>query len=304
MKVSNSMILSLQQCPKRFEYEHVYQIRPKDYPEAMQRGIEGHELMEAFFNKMKEGGTFEECVEATNLELPRFIGRPGQAVYRHILAFGAHVFQQGWKVVEVEQSRLYPLDVFVSRNGVLEELEFAYTPDLMLEWTSGPKKGSRFMLDFKFTGQYWTDKEIGVYQQLPKYVLYWNKCNPDEKPIKHAGLVMLNTRAATGATGQNLFMVKWLNLRALKLANIERENELMALRAAEHRITGEQFEPGHPARLNAFPRNVNTYGCKMCIFGEDLCPMELEGRDITKTMERNYVHNTYFDDNYGVKDDS
>jgi hypothetical protein len=298
------MILSLQQCPKRFEFEHVYQIRPKQYPEAMTRGIEGHELMEAFFIQMRNGGTYDECVEAVNLVLPQFIGRPGQAVYRHILAFGAYVFQQGWKVIEVEQSRMFPLGIYVNRLGVTEELEFAYTPDLMLEWTSGPKKGSRFMLDFKFTGQYWTDKEIGVYQQLPKYVLYWNKSNPDEKPVKHAALAMLNTRASAGATGQNLFMLKWLNLRPAKLDIIENENLIMSQKAAEARILGELYPPGSQERRDIFTRNVNTYGCKMCIFGEDLCPMDLEGRDITKTMDRNYIHNTYFDDNYGVDSDA
>lgn len=302
MKVSNSMILSLQQCEKRFEYEHVYRIRPKKYPEAMERGIGGHELMDAFFSCMRDGGTYDDCVEAVNKVLPQFIGTPTQEVYRHILAFGAYCFQQEFKVLEVERNQMHPLFAEVLRNGAYEDLDFAYTPDLLLEWTKGPKRGFKFMLDFKFTGQYWTDKEVGVYQQLPKYVIYWNKNNPDKKPVRHAAIAMMNTRASAGATGQNLFLLKWVNLRKEKLVNVERENETMAIKAAEKRIVGESFPPGDPMRVQEFSRNVNTYGCKMCIFGEDLCPMELEGRDITKTMERNYIHNTYFDDNYGDKD--
>lgn len=293
MKVSNSMMMSAQTCEKRFEFEHIYQIRPKEFPEAMERGLAGHSMMEAFFLKMQEGGTYEQCVEAVNELLPQWLGTSKVEIYRHVLAFGAYVFQQGWKVVTVEVNRLHPLDLYVNRGGEEEEIEFAFTADVLFEWTSGPRKGYRFMIDFKFTGQYWTDHELAVYQQLPKYVLYTNEMFPDDIQIRHAGLVMLNTRASKGATGQQLFMLKWLNLDKMKLANVKKENESLALQTSNLRA---RLEAGGEAL-----RTVNTYTCKMCFFAKDVCPMQLEGRDITRTIERNYIHNTYFDDNYGEK---
>lgn len=298
MKISNSMMVSAGKCEKRFEFEHVYQIRPKEYPEAMSRGIAGHELMEAFYLKMQEGGTYEECLEATNVALANVMLKTPSVteIYRHVLAFGAYVFQQEWKPVSVEVNHLHPMGIFVKRNGEEEELEFAYTADVIFEFTTGPRKGRRFIVDFKFTGQYWSDRELNVYQQLPKYVIYTNKDNPDERPITHAALIMLNTRAARGATGQNLFLVKWIDLKPAKLDRIEYENKLMAQRVAIMRAEGE-------AGTREFLRTVDTYGCKMCFFAEDICPAQMRGQDITKMIERNYIHNTYFDDNYGKKDD-
>lgn len=296
MKVSNSMMQSAQKCEKRFEFEHIYKIRPKNYPEAMERGIGGHVFMEEFFLAMQAGKTYEECVEAVNLVLPQFIGHPAQMVYRHVLAYGAYAFQQEWKVVSVELSHLHPMGIMIERWGAEEELEFAFTADVIFEWTSGPRKGYKFMVDFKFTGQYWTDKELAVYQQLPKYVHYTNQMQLFDKAIKHAALVMLNTRASASATGGNLFLMKWLNVSKAKLEGVQRENEMLALQTATLR---RDLESGQREAL----RSVDTYGCKMCFFAEDICPMQLEGRDIQKTIERNYIHNTYFDDNYADKVD-
>ena len=305
MKISNSMMVSADKCEKGIEFEHVYQIRPKEYPEAMTRGLAGHDLMEAFFKKMMEGVTYEECVDAVNVVLAEVMLETPTVteIYRHVLAFGAYVFQQGWKPVSVEENRLYPMGLFVERNGEQEELEFAFTPDVIFEFTNGPRKGRQFIVDFKFTGQYWSDRELNVYQQLPKYVLYTNAetmknslltKSTTDRLIKHAALVMLNTRAARGTTGQNLFLVKWIDLKPAKLQGVEGENRTKALRVAQMRVEGE-------AGTREFLRTVDTYGCKMCFFAEDICPAQLAGRDITKMIERNYIHNTYFDDNYGDK---
>lgn len=296
MKISNSMMVSADKCEKRFEFEHVYQIRPKEYPEAMSRGIAGHELMEAFYKCMQEGGTYEECVEACNTALASVMLQTPSVteIYRHVLAFGAYVFQQGWMPVSVEVNNLHDMEMQVTRHGEQEDIEFAYTADVIFEFTSGPRKGRRFIVDFKFTGQYWSDRELNVYQQLPKYVIYTNKDNPEDLPIRHAALIMLNTRAARGATGQNLFLVKWIDLKPEKLRRIEYENRVLAARVAVMRAEGEEGK-------REFLRTVDTYGCKMCFFAEDICPAQMRGQDITKMIERNYIHNTYFDDNYGEK---
>jgi hypothetical protein len=298
MKISNSMMVSADKCEKRFEFEHVYQIRPKEFPEPMTRGLAGHDLMEAFFKAMMDGKDYDECVEATNVVLAEKMKETMTVseIYRHVLAFGAYVFQQGWKPVLVEENKLYPLGISVYRGDELEELEFAFTPDVIFEFTNGPRKGRRFIVDFKFTGQYWSDRELGVYQQLPKYVMYTNRMS-DDRPIKHAAIVMLNTRAAKGATGGNLYLLKWIDLKQAKLDNIEHENIEKAMRVAQMRVEGE-------AGTREFLRTSDTYACKMCFFADDICPAQLSGRDITKMIERNYIHNTYFDDNYGEKPDA
>jgi hypothetical protein len=254
-------------------------IKPLEFPVNMERGIFGHSLCEAFFKAMQDGKSYEECCEATNVVLIEGLANPELLkAYRLVLAYGAFVFTQPWKIIEVEVNRLEPVN---------EEDEFAYTPDLIFEWTSGVKRGTRGMIDFKFTGQYWTDKEIGVYQQLPKYMIYYNKSS--KVKVRNIGLVMLNTRAAAGATGTDLFLTKWISTDKPKLKNIERENEIMMQRVKHVKLTYKEED---------YLRTVNTFTCKMCFFAEHMCPMQLNGQDTTRVEKYAYEDNTYFDSNY------
>ena len=277
-KVSNSQIMSLQTCERRFYYEHILKIKPREFPVNVRRGIFGHELAECFFKAMQAGLSYEECVDSMQLLImDNLTDAELLKAYRLVCAFGAYAFQAGWKIIQVEENSL--LEV--------EANEFAYTPDLIIEWTKGPKRGNRGILDFKFTGQYWTDKEIRVYQQLPKYMIYHNKVNKTK--VTNCALIMLNTRASADATGEKLFLIKWVPVGKAKLQEIERENEILIERVAHVKAT---YKP------EDYMRTVSNFTCKFCFFSEDICPMELEGLDVSKVLKHNYEINTYFDDNY------
>lgn len=289
MKISNSQIQDWQKCPRRFYYAQILKLRPKAFPGAVQRGIDGHSLFEAFFKKALEGGDYDDCVAATNEVLEAFIlagCRDSMSIYRHVLAFGAKFFSMPWKVVSVEVNYVRSSVTYEPFSG--EEIDFAFTPDLIVEWTNGPKRGQQFMLDFKFTGQYWSPGEIAVYQQVPKYIRQYNLLTGSN--IFSGVVVQLNTRASATATGEQLFRMSWLKITTAKLNRIEAENTILMQEVATAKIMNSP---------DAYVRTVDTYQCKMCFFAEDLCPMELEGRDPKRVIERNYVKNTYFEDNYG-----
>lgn len=303
MKISNSQIMAFQKCPKRFYFEHVLDLKPKEYPIPMMKGTHGHTMMEAFFTCMLHGpvidvvkigeeywptyrntpGTYEECVAAINPFLEDLLKNDPNAtefmsVYRHVLAFGAFYFAKPWKPVEIENSLAYEVD---------EDLEFVFTPDLISEWTMGPHKGKRFALDYKFTGQYWSKREVDMMQQLPKYALYYNLLN--EQKVSQCGIVMLNTRAAAAATGTGLFKLEWVPLTKKKLETLRIENEKLMYQVA---YAKSSFAPSD------FVRTTDPHQCKLCVFADDLCPADLEGRDTKRMIERNYELNTYFKDNY------
>ena len=277
--------MDYQKCPKRFYFAQILKLKPKEYPPAMERGITGHRFFEAFFKCMMEGGDYDDCVAAINplLEDPEVYAKGGMEIYRHVLAYGAYYFSRPWKPIEVETNHIYEVE---------DGLEFAFTPDLLSEWLSGPKRGSVFAIDFKFTGQYWNEGEVAMAQQLPKYIRYHN--------LKHAGrihsayLVELNTRAAKGAVGTKLFIQQPVKITTPKLNRIQYENEELMREIADkkenHRESGD------------YVRTVDTFQCKRCFFAGDLCPADLEGRDTHRIIEREYEVNTYFEDNYGVED--
>lgn len=281
MKISNSQIQSFQKCEKRFYFEHILKLKPLTYPEAMEKGIFGHRMMEYFFKAMQEGKSYEDCCSAINPLIEEAQGEGAfelLKVYKHVLAFGYYAFQQEWRVVSVEESRLAPLAEYDNEH------EYAFTTDVIFEWTVGPKRGLQFIIDFKFTGQYWNDREVNMFQQLPKYIVYTNEL--DGKNIRHAGIVMLNTRAPQGATGSALFLVKWIPITKEKLQRIKHENEQLVGQIAHAKKYGTP---------EGFFRTVDAHQCKMCFFADDLCPAELEGRPTDRIIKRNYEVNTYFD---------
>jgi hypothetical protein len=283
MKISNSQIMDWQKCPRRFYYAQILKLRPKDYPPALQRGLAGHALMEAFFKRALEGGDYDECVAATNpiLADPTVLHQGGMDIYRHVLAYGAYFFSLPLKVRSVEIN--YLIETFDGN-------QFAFTPDLIAEWTSGPKRGQSVMIDFKFTGQFWNDAELGVYQQVPKYIRYYNKLTGEK--LHNGQVVQLNTRAAQTATGTSLFRVSPVKITEDKLDRIELEN----IRLMEEVIYAkENYEE------DDYNRTVDSYQCKMCFFAS-ICAMDLEGRDSSKVRERAFTINTYFEDNYGDVD--
>ena len=275
--VSNSDIYSFQKCERKFYYERVLQLRPKEYPEAMEIGTFGHKLMEEFFTVILNGGSYEDAAAATGQHLIAEINRPERTkIYRHVLAFGAYFLEQPWKLVALEEKGSHP---------VAPGREFGFTPDLILEWTMGPKRGQLAVMDFKFTGQYWNDKQINMFQQVPKYIAYKN--DRDGTNIRMGGVVMLNTRATAKDSGTKLFLVKWVPITKKKLDVIRYENEILVERVAPF----FKMPPENAERLVV--RTVDHYQCKLCWFADDLCPMDLNGQDTSRVIERNYILNDY-----------
>lgn len=284
MIVSHSNMKSMQKCEMKFYFDVKLNLRPKKWPDPVTKGILGHDMMEEYFKARLAGATYDEAAAVVTAWLgDQITANPtdivlleGSRLLRHVLAFGAYVDGQPWRVLEVENNETAIID---------GDKEFGYTPDLVLEWISGPRRGLPFVLDYKFTGQYWNERQLATVQQMPKYLIYYNKKNGTK--MRHAGIVMLNTRAAADAKGNQLFLLKWLNISKTKLENIERENEILVKR----------LEPFFKMDADEYKaqavRTTDENACKMCWYADDICPMDLNGQDIKSTIKANYEINDY-----------
>jgi flagellar biosynthesis regulator FlbT len=271
-----------QTCEMRFYFAQQMKLIPKELPVAMRRGLRGHEMFEEAFKCLQNGGDLDGVLVAIQpivLRLQSEQDYESLKAYRLVLAFVAHVIEEGHEVVSVEVSQ------FVGVEGN----DFVFTPDIVLRYTKGPKRGQLFMLDFKFTAQPWTANELGVYQQGPKYVRYWNRTHDEQ--VHFFYLVCLITTAAAGATGDRLFRVLPVKLNKPKLDRIEWENEQLLKRVETLKANGLD--------QSKYLRTVNTFSCKRCFFASDLCPISLEGKSIDKYIKVNYNVNDYFASNYG-----
>lgn len=284
MKISNTQISDAQTCEMRFFFAQVRKLRLKKMPVPLQRGLDGHEMFEAGFKAYQAGGDFQACsdaIEPIAMRLTAEGNYESLKAYRFVLAVIALAFQEEWEIIDCEKHESYPIN---------DEDDYVYTPDLVIRYTTGIHRGSLCMLDFKFAAQPWTEAEINVYQQVPKYIRYWNKTHDEQ--IKHGRLVFLITGAPQGATGGKLYQIKPIPLEKAKLDRIEFENEILVKRTANLRRTNGD-DPTN------YTRTVNTFQCKRCFFKDDLCPISLKGKDIEKYVAVKYEINDYFTSNYG-----
>jgi hypothetical protein len=276
-KVSHSQMNDFQKCQRRFYYAHILKLQPLELPVAITKGIGGHAIMEGMFEALKAGLSYEDAVmqvtDSVVLDMTQ-TNQPGLDVYRHVLAFVSWFQRQDLEPVEIEEK--FEVEFY--------GFTFAYTPDLIYRYKSGPRRGQLGMFDFKFTGQYWTQKELDLYQQVPKYIEMYNKTH--DVKISVGAVVQLNTRASNKATGDDLFRISYLDLNKNKMAVIVKQTERLGLEIADAKTNWEPDE---------FVRVGDPYGCKMCWFGDDICAQDLSGINSKKTQEMFYQHNDYFD---------
>lgn len=297
--ISNSNIETFQKCERMFYYAVVKGLRPRVLPDFIKRGSFGHECMEVGFQTIMDGGSPEDAsqviAEGPLMKLMES-GDPDTAemmkVYRHVITFisWTQSDEVAWRPVALEDVGMWNFtrETHIVDKADLDdsELIFAYTPDLIIEFTRGLYKGQHAVLDYKFLGQYMSDVAINMAQQIPKYIIYRNKTHTDFK-IRRGAFVQLNTRATPDATGHKLFLVKWIEPNKHRLSRIEYENEqnVKQLAHAKQNYTPEQYL-----------RTVNKDVCNRCFFANDLCPAEFDGKSpevIQKIMDREYVKNEY-----------
>ena len=287
-------IETAQKCERMFYYARILRLRPKQLFPWLKRGSFGHDCMETGFQVIIDGGTEQEAAEVIAAgPLQRLLdsGDPDTAemmkVYRHVITFISFTQTDkiNWRPVALEDTGMWNLDKKVEHVKIegesIDDLVFAYTPDLIIEFTQGLYKGQHAVLDYKFLGQYMSEDAVNMAQQIPKYIIYRNKVHTDYK-IRRGAFIQLNTRATPDATGHKLFLIKWVEPSKKRLERIEYENEEWV---------------GRVASLYAKPqeqllRTVNKDVCDKCFFTE-LCSTEFDGKPIEKIIQREYVRNEY-----------
>lgn len=295
--ISNSNIETFQKCQRMYYYAVVQGLRPRVLPDFLKRGSFGHDCMETGFEVIMNGGTVEDASQVIAegpLQNLMNSGDPDTAammkVYRHVITFitWTQTDEVGWRPVALEDVGMWDISTKQATDKETtianpDNYVFAYTPDLIIEFTKGLYKGQHAVLDYKFIGQYMTDVAINMAQQIPKYIIYRNKTHTDFK-IRRGAFVQLNTRATPDDTGHKLFLVKWIEPNKHRLSRIEHENEAWVRMVADARENWTSED---------YLRTVNKDVCNRCFFAKDLCPAEFDGKAVDKVMEREYVKNEY-----------
>lgn len=282
-----------------FEYAVIKNLTPKQLPVYIQRGSFGHECAEEGINTLIAGGSLNDAVNSAYVVLQDLMNSNNlltgeiMGVFKHVNAFLSYLVDDApFRPVATEakgmwnitQNMAMPVDdkSWQESDTYAEDRIFGYTPDLIIEFTKGRFKGQLGVLDYKFLSQYMKEIALEMAQQIPKYMIYRAKEFPDQR-IRHGAYIQFNTRAAIGASGHQLFLVKWLDNSITKgrLEQVEFENELLV-----EKVATAQENRTH------FLRTVDQAVCERCWFAE-ICNIEFNGKSAEKVIEREFKQNDY-----------
>jgi hypothetical protein len=275
MIISNSDIGTFQTCQKKFFFAKTLGLQSAVLDEPLRMGLRGHKMLQ---KALENPADPMEAMQKVALQAVQEQDPESARILRNDWAVYEWMKEQGYEPVEIEKARFVELTH-------LYGITFAFTPDVILMGTRGPMKGKYFVVDFKHTGQYWPDHKIRMFLQVPKYIAYLREYWEEYKNMRHGALIQINTRKDNRGEA---FKFKWLpDLTPETFKRVRYENEEAMKEVAQFAL----LPVADQDKLAV--RTVNNTSCQFCPFSKDICPMQLAGHDITKTMRTNYVQNTY-----------
>lgn len=258
-------------------------IQKKKISDSLRRGIAGHSMMEAFFNKFKETNSFDAAMYAVDQRFgtllsptmaPDELKMLTELQVRVIgyLKYYEDTIRQ-WEIKYVEHTFRVPL-----ADSIIPNVVFAFTPDLIFY-----HHGRLNVVDWKFPYNFYGAVEIPLLPQIPKYL---------------SALRMLDMIVGKGYYG----MVRYRSLKDPNGPNVFKLIEHTPNRAnlqrtwyEYHKVVEEiaQLKLEHGAMWERKVRRVgNQLVCRSCSFKE-LCSAEKEGSDGKRIRQEMYVPSTY-----------
>jgi hypothetical protein len=263
-------------------------LEPTSFSDSLFRGIIGHEVLSVFYSRIKEGDSVESAGERS-FETLRAIGaRPdvlthpshlkividlaGRILPRFYANEAVQALNQGWFPVHVEET--FRLRFEIGDKTYV----YPFRPDVIMRDAAG----NLWVWDHKFVYNFYTDDQIKLLPQIPKYVgalractdlyikggfynqLRWREVKDLNAHVRHDKFVPSDTRIKNAFRQQYRVMGKIAALKSQATAEWEENVDAV----------------------------LSTMVCKSCSF-KHLCAADLDGQD-TKLMKlTEFRGNTY-----------
>lgn len=277
--ISNSEVDSFQRCPRAHYYGFGLALAPKEQSVPIKHGVIGHKALEAYYKAKKAELPHDECVMAGVKaigEAPASSGDVLGMVMKRYLEYTDYYKDEPFRVLDVEGVYSVPMS---------DGITYALTLDLLMEHTSGSRKGEQVVMDTKWCYNFKTIDEVHMHPQIPKYI---------------GALRMLGSTAKMGYYN----MIRW---REIKQYTPEQVFKRLPVEPTQTRINNIMTIQHHIARNEILPRRqmpkarwhddyatpaLHEQNCKNCFFRHP-CSQELDGTDPTLTLAVNYESRRY-----------
>lgn len=277
--ISHSEVDQFLSCERKHYYGFGRRLQRKTASTSLRRGTMGHQILDIYYQAIKDGFTTEQARQSGMERFVHFIQEPDvdvslladlQDLLTRYFDY-APTLDAGYKVLYVEQEFRLPLT---------ENIEYPYKPDLIMEHTA---TGKIKVIDHKFIYNFYNIDDMRISPQLPKYMgalrangikvtdgvynmLRWRKVK-DQSPeanFKRESVPINNTRIAITFQEQISAMTRIAAVKALPLS--EWQSHVL--------------------------RTASSFNCSHCSF-LDLCTTELAGEDSSLIQAHDFEPNKY-----------
>lgn len=280
--ISNSEVFAWNKCQRYYYYSFDLNLTPLKPANSLARGIVGHSALENYYKWLQDNpGDFERAEQYAYRILTLALDKAGMfdlemlAELRNVLGrYFQYARDDNWKILAVERRFDWP---------ITDDITYTLRLDLAIR---DPKKGGEVVLvDHKFVYNFWSQDDIDLNPQLPKYMggIRANGLQVDRVMVNQ---IRWRVRKSSPYADYEMFKRDYDKPNAATVKNLMREQVLISRRIQQWR------------ELPIEERNRRAVGvrnnliCKNCSFAA-LCVTELKGGYIEGMVETDYKQNDY-----------
>jgi hypothetical protein len=285
--VSNSEVSSFLDCERKHFFGFILNVEPKRKSRALSIGITGHEVLAAYYTAIKEGGTKKDGYQAGAKVLTQFMILADTndeietiAVLQSLFARYVQVdsIAETTEILEVEKDFYLPVN---------ESFWYGMRLDLLVRALSGRNQNYIYLVDHKFTYDFFSFDDLKLNPQTPKYIGVLRNAGI---PVEDGYLNQFRTRFPAHLIKQkpdeDLFQNSPTGVKPERIRNAFKQQLI-----ASERIMDRRSLPIELQEMEALPV-MNRMVCRNCPFKAP-CEMMEEGIDYRPLIRSNYQARTY-----------
>lgn len=271
--VSFSEISKWDTCKLQYYYSFVLGYRPSEESEAISNGIIGHDLLQSFYESMKQGNSKEEAIETVHHKAKIHLDRAKKNLNSKSLL-------TAWTLVDnyirdtdftseaflVENRFLIPVEMLTG-NPFFKDVQIGFTPDIVFK-----RQGDFYDVeDSKFVGRAWSKNKLDMFPQAKLYQIFLRRMGYN---VSRSGVRFFNV--ATGKTAVSYE----------QLSSLEEDVLIESFLGAVAEVVEYRNNP------YTLRRTFNYSTCQYCAFVTP-CSMEAQGKDASKTFKYFFIKSAY-----------
>lgn len=284
MILSYSGVSKWDTCQRQYYYGFTLGLKAENVSEALNTGIIGHRLLQAFYTSLQEGKNKIEALKLTQRMAAKIVADADFTSSAEILKSWTLVdnFIRGnefpLKAALVENRFLVPFSIIapveafdMNEDLDLDDVQIGFTPDVVFE-----RQGGYYDVeDAKFIGRAWSKSRLDRFTQAKLYQIFLKRLGYD---VRRSSVRFFNTTTYKITTHTE-------TMEPAEEETILRDFISAVIEVV--RFENQELEDKKQAR-----RTQNNMACQFCSF-ELPCGMEARGNSAEKTLKYLYVKNEY-----------